>query len=83
MPASGAEAAAVKTFGDLPLMILTAKLNSDPAWQKWQTDQLQLSSNSQQRYAENSGPTCQVEQPDAAAAAIIELVQEVRQTVQK
>jgi pimeloyl-ACP methyl ester carboxylesterase len=52
MPASGAQAAAVKTFGDIPLIVLTARLNDTyPDWQAWQTKLLQLSSNSQQMFA--------------------------------
>ena len=44
LPASSAEAAAVKTFGDLPLIVLTAKRNDNPGWPEWQTELLQLSS---------------------------------------
>jgi len=74
MPAAGVEAAAVKTFGDLPLIVLTAGLNNIPGWQEWQTELLQLSSNSLQ---------VQIEEPDAAVAAIIQMVEQVRQTVKK
>src|SRR5919109_919215 len=35
MPASAAEASAVKSFGDLPLSVLTAKLNPITGWQEW------------------------------------------------
>ena len=83
MPASGAEASAVKSFGDLPLIVLTAKLNNTPAWQEWQTELLRLSSNSQQLFAENSGHNIQVEEPEAAVAAIIQIVEQVRQGAQK
>jgi pimeloyl-ACP methyl ester carboxylesterase len=79
MPASGVQAAAVKTFGDLPLIVLTAKLNNIPGWQEWQTELLQLSSNSQQLFAENSGHNVQAEEPEAAIAAIIQMVQQVRE----
>ena len=60
MPAAGAEAATVKTFGDLPLIVLTAKLNNFQCWQEWQTELLQLSSNSQQLFADNSGHNIQL-----------------------
>ena len=40
VPASGAEAAAVKTFGDLPLIVLTAKLNDNPGWPVWKTNSM-------------------------------------------
>jgi hypothetical protein len=43
--ASLAQAAAVKAFGDLPLIVLTGKLNDRPGWQEWQTELLQLSQN--------------------------------------
>jgi pimeloyl-ACP methyl ester carboxylesterase len=79
MPASAAQAAAVKTFGDIPLIVLTAKLGSTyPDWQAWQTKLLQLSSNSQQLFAEKSGHNIELEQPDAAVAAIVKMVELVR-----
>jgi pimeloyl-ACP methyl ester carboxylesterase len=82
MPAAGAEATAVKTFGDLPLIVLTAKLNKIPGWQEWQTELLQLSSNSQQLFAE-SDHNIQFEAPDAAIAAILQMVEQVRETVMR
>jgi len=82
MPAAGAEASAVKTFGDLPLIVLTARLNNIPGWQEWQTELLQLSSKSQQLFAE-SDHNIQFEEPEAAVAAIIQMVEQVRQTTSK
>jgi len=79
LPASGAEAAAVKSFGDLPLIVLTAKLNDNPGWPEWQAELLQLSSNSQHLFADNSGHTIQLDEPEAAVAAIIQMVQQVRE----
>ena len=81
MPAAGAEADAVKSFGDLPLIVLTAKLNNMPNWQDRQTELLQLSSNSQQLFAE-SGHNIEIDQPDAAVAAIVKMVELVRQSPQ-
>jgi pimeloyl-ACP methyl ester carboxylesterase len=81
LPASAAQAAAVKSFGDLPLIVLTAKLNDIPSWPEWQAELLELSSNSQQSFAENSGHNVQMEQPGAAVAAIIQMVRQVRQTI--
>jgi pimeloyl-ACP methyl ester carboxylesterase len=81
MPAAGAQASAVKTFGDLPLIVLTAKLNDIPGWQEWQTELLQLSSNSQQLFAENSGHNIEFDEPDAAVNAILQMVEQVRQTL--
>ena len=84
MPASGAQVAAIKSLGDIPLIVLTARLNSTyPDWQAWQTELLQLSSNSQQMFAEKSGHNIQFEQPDAAVAAIVKMVEMVRQAVKK
>ena len=83
MPASGAQASAVQSFGDLPLIVLTARRNSNSDWLERQTELLQLSSNSQLLFAEKSGHNIQVEQPDAAIAAILQMVQQVRQTVKK
>jgi pimeloyl-ACP methyl ester carboxylesterase len=83
LPVSAAEAAAVKSFGDLPLIVLTAKLNDNPGWPQWQTELLQLSSNSEHLFAENSGHTIQFDEPDAAVSAILKMVELVRQSTQK
>jgi pimeloyl-ACP methyl ester carboxylesterase len=78
IPASLAQAAAVKTFGDLPLIVLTARLNDNPGWPEWQNELLELSSNSQHLFAENSGHIIQSDEPQAAVAAILQMVQQVR-----
>jgi hypothetical protein len=78
LPASAADAAAVKSFGDLPLIVLTAKLNDNPGWPEWQTELLQLSSNSQHLFAENCGHTIQFDEPKAAVDAILTMVEMVR-----
>jgi pimeloyl-ACP methyl ester carboxylesterase len=83
LPDSAAQAAAVTSFGDLPLIVLTAKLNDNPGWPEWQTELLELSSNSQQLFAENSGHVIQDDEPDAAIDAILKLVELVRQSLQK
>ncbi len=82
MPAAGAEAAAVKAFGDLPLIVLTAKLNNMAHWQEWQTDLLQLSSNSVQLFAD-SDHNIHFEAPDAAVAAIVQMVVKIRGTAKQ
>jgi pimeloyl-ACP methyl ester carboxylesterase len=79
MAASARQAEAVKTFGDLPLIVLTARRNDIPGWQDWQTELLELSSNSQQLFAE-SGHNIEIEEPEAAIAAIVKMVELVRQT---
>jgi pimeloyl-ACP methyl ester carboxylesterase len=78
MPASSAEASAVQTFGDLPLIVLTANLNNISGWQEWQTELLQLSSNSQQLFAE-SDHNIHFEEPESAIAAILQMLQQVRE----
>jgi pimeloyl-ACP methyl ester carboxylesterase len=78
LPDSAREAAAVKTFGDLPLIVLTAKLNDNPGWPEWQTELLQLSTNSQHLFAEKSGHPIQMDEPKAAVAAILKMVELVR-----
>ncbi|MBE0672353.1 MAG: alpha/beta hydrolase [Anaerolineales bacterium] len=78
MPSSSVEASAVKTFGDLPLIVLTAKLNPIQGWQEWQTELLQLSSNSQHLFAE-SDHNIHFEKPGAAIAAILQIVQQIRE----
>jgi len=83
LPASAAEAAAVKSFDDLPLTVLTAKLNDNPGWPEWQNELLQLSSNSEHLFAENSGHTIQIDEPEAAVDAIVKMVELVRQSMQK
>jgi pimeloyl-ACP methyl ester carboxylesterase len=83
LPASLAQAAVVKTFDDLPLIVLTAKLNDMPGWPEWQSELLELSSNSQHLFAENSGHIIQFDEPEAAIAAILQMVQQVRETGEK
>ena len=78
MPAASAEASAVETFGDLPLIVLTAKLNPIEDWQEWQTELLQLSSNSHQLFAE-SDHNIHFEEPESAIAAILQMVEQVRE----
>lgn len=78
LPASAAEAAAVTSFGDLPLIVLTARLNDNPGWPAWQNELLQLSSESEHLFAENSGHVIQFDQPDAAVSAILKMVELVR-----
>jgi len=65
------------------LIVLTARLNNNQGWQAWQTELLQLSSNSQHLFAENSGHNIQADEPSAAVAAIVQMVEQTRQTVKK
>lgn len=79
MPASMAQADAVSTFGDLPLIVLSRGLGADHDWQAMQSELLQLSTQSRQLFAAQSGHNIQLEQPEAAAAAITQLVAQLRQ----
>jgi len=78
IPDSMAQAGAVSTFGDLPLIVLTGKLNQTPGWQAGQTELPKLSSQGQQLFAEKSGHTIAIDQPDAAVSAILKMVGLVR-----
>jgi len=78
MPASGAQALAVKTFGDLPLIVLSRGLDQEPDWQAMQAELLQLSSNSQQLIADKSGHSVEIDQPEAAVVAIVKMVEQLR-----
>lgn len=82
MPESARQAEALRSFGDLPLIVLTARRNDIPGWQEWQNELLQLSSNSQQLFAE-SGHNIEIEKPEAAIAAIVKMVELLRQSLQK
>jgi len=81
LPISAAQAAAVKSFGDLPLIVLTARLNDIPGWPELQNELIQLSSSSEHLFAENSGHNVQADEPDAAVAAILKMVELVRQSI--
>jgi pimeloyl-ACP methyl ester carboxylesterase len=78
MPESLAQAEAVTSFGALPLIVLSAALNQDQGWQGMQTDLLNLSSNSQQLIADQSGHNIQLDQPEAAVKAIVTMVEQIR-----
>ena len=72
-----AQADAVSSFGDSPLIVLTAALNQQANWQTMQTELLLLSSNSQQMMVD-SGHEIETDQPEAAVAAIVTMVAQLR-----
>jgi pimeloyl-ACP methyl ester carboxylesterase len=78
MPESFIQAGAIKTLGDVPLIVLSRGLDPDQEWQAMQTELLQLSSHSQQLMADKSGHNIQLDQPDVAAAAITKMVEQLR-----
>jgi pimeloyl-ACP methyl ester carboxylesterase len=83
MNEGGAQARAVTTLGALPLIVLSARLDDTADHTASQTGFLKLSTNSQQLFAEESGHRIMIEQPEAAVAAIVKMVELVRQAAQK
>ena len=83
MSEGGAQARAVTTLGALPLIVLSARLDDTADHTASQTGFLNLSTNSQQLFAEESGHEIHIEQPEAAVAAIVKMVELVRQMVKK
>ncbi|MBK8021927.1 MAG: alpha/beta fold hydrolase [Chloroflexi bacterium] len=73
-----AQADAVSSFGDLPLIVLTAALNQQANWLTMQTELLQLSSDSQQIVVADSGHNIHLDQPEAAVTAIVDMVSQLR-----
>jgi pimeloyl-ACP methyl ester carboxylesterase len=78
MSQGAAEAAAVTSFGELPLIVLSRAPNRDLDWDRKQTNLLHLSSHSQQLFADRSGHNIQLDQPEAAVNAIGQMVEQVR-----
>ena len=78
IPASLHQAGEVTALGDLPLTVVSRGLNSDPVWNAKQADLLRLSSNSTQVIARHSGHNVELDEPQVAAAAIVDLVKRVR-----
>ncbi|HEX5547945.1 MAG TPA: alpha/beta hydrolase [Ktedonobacterales bacterium] len=78
MPESLAQAAAVTSFGTIPLIVLSRGGDRDQDWQRMQSDLLRLSSNSRQLIADQSGHNIQLDQPKAAVGAIVTMVEQIR-----
>jgi pimeloyl-ACP methyl ester carboxylesterase len=78
MSEGGAQAKAVTTLGDLPLIVLTRGKDLTPDWTASQAGFLALSSNSQQLFADKSDHLIQIEQPEAAVGAIVKMVTQLR-----
>jgi hypothetical protein len=83
MPASLAQADAVKSLGDVPLIVLSRGLDLQPDWQRGQAELLRLSSNSQGLVADKSAHNIQLDQPEVAVGAIVGMVEQVRQLARK
>ena len=83
LPASLAQAAAVTSFGAVPLIVLSRGGDPGEEWQRMQTDLLTLSSQSQHLVADRSGHSIQLDEPAAAVEAIVTMVEQIRpQSVQ-
>ena len=80
MPESLAQAGAVTSFGDKPLIVLSSgqRVEAEQDWRRMQTELLGLSSSSQQLFANESGHNVQVDQPEAAVGAIERMVELTR-----
>lgn len=83
MSEGGAQARAVTSLGSLPIIVLSRGKDQDAKHTAAQTALLQLSTNSQQLFAEQSGHPIHIEQPQNAIAAIVKMVEIVRQAIQK
>jgi pimeloyl-ACP methyl ester carboxylesterase len=83
MSEGGAQARAVTTLGATPLIVLSAVLDDTADHTASQAGFLLLSSNSQQLFAEESGHEIHIEQPEAAVAAIVKMVELVRQAIRQ
>ncbi len=83
MSEGGAQARAVTSLGALPVIVLSRGKDQDAKHTAAQADLLQLSTNSQQFFADQSGHSIHIDQPEAAVAAIVKMVEQVRQTTKK
>ena len=78
MSEGGAQARAVTTLGGLPLIVLSRGKDLDAKHTAEQASLLQLSTVSQQLFADQSGHPIMIEQPEAAIAAIVKMIEQVR-----
>ena len=83
MAEGGMQARAVTTLGALPVIVLSRGKDQSADWTASQASFLELSSDSQQIFADQSGHSIHTEQPEAAVAAIVKMVEMVRQSTQK
>jgi pimeloyl-ACP methyl ester carboxylesterase len=78
MSEGGAQAKAVTSLGSLPVIVLSRGKDLDAKHTAAQAALLQLSTDSQQLFADNSGHSIMIEQPEAAIGAIVNMVEKVR-----
>ena len=77
LPVSAAQAAAAKSFGDLPLVVLSGDHHPAP-YANWQRDLAQLSSRGLQLLAGDCGHWIHLEHPDLVTEAIRQVVAAAR-----
>jgi pimeloyl-ACP methyl ester carboxylesterase len=78
MSEGGAQARAVTTLGALPIIVLSRGKDQDAKHTAAQASLLQLSTDSQQFFAEQSGHSIMIDQPQAAVEAIMKMVEQLR-----
>ncbi len=77
LPVSAAQAAAVSSLGDLPLIVLSADHHAPP-YTDWQRDLAQLSSRGRHLVASGSGHWIHLDHPELVSMAIREVVAAAR-----
>jgi pimeloyl-ACP methyl ester carboxylesterase len=78
MSEGGAQARDVTTLGTLPIIVLSRGKDQDAKHTAAQTALLQLSTDSQQFFADQSGHNIMIDQPEASVVAIVRMVEQVR-----
>ena len=78
MSEGGAQARAVTSLGALPIIVLSRGKDQDAKHTAAQASLLQLSTDSQQFFADQSGHSVMIDQPEAAIAAILQMVEQLR-----
>lgn len=77
LPLSAAQAAAVRSLGDLPLVVLSGN-HHEAAYSDWQRDLARLSSRGRHLVAADSGHWIHLDDPKLVAQAILEVVTAAR-----
>src|SRR5713226_7768605 len=78
LPVSAAQAAAVSSLGDLPLVVLSADHRTTAPYAEWQRDLAQLSSHGRHLVASDSGHWIHLDHPELVTKAIREVVTAAR-----
>ena len=78
MSEGGAQARDVASLGSLPLIVLSRGKDQEANHTAAQSALLQLSTDSQQFFADKSGHNIMIDQPETAIEAIIKMVEQVR-----